>query len=279
MQKLGLIAGGGALPATLARHCLAAGRPVFVLRLKGFAGPELAKFDGADVGLAQLGAAIAAFHSAECVSVCMAGTVSRPDFAALKPDARGLLALPGALRASRMGDDGLLRFLVHEFEKEGFVVEGAHQVMADLTLAAGPFGRSAPGAGDLADIERGLQAARAIGALDIGQAAVACEGLILALEAQEGTDAMLARIGELPANIRGDETRRRGVLAKAAKPGQDIRVDLPTIGPRTVAAAARAGLAGIAGETGRLLVVDREATRALADELGLFVFGAPPPAS
>jgi DUF1009 family protein len=114
--------------------------------------------------------------------------------------------------------------------------------------------------------------ARAIGALDIGQGAVCCDGLILAVEAQEGTDAMLRRVAVLPAAIRGDPEHRRGVLAKVCKPGQETRVDLPTIGPATVRHAAEAGLAGIVGEAGRLLVLDREATIALADDLGLFLF-------
>jgi hypothetical protein len=273
MEKLGLIAGGGALPADLARHCLAAGRPVFVLRLKGFADPELAAFDGAEVGLGELGAAIEALRSAGCRAVCLAGKVSRPDFAALAPDARGIAALPGALRAARQGDDGLLRFFVGEFEREGFLVEGAHQVMAGLALPLGLLGSVGPAEDDRIDIARALEAARAIGRLDIGQAAVSCRGLILAVEAQEGTDAMLARVAGLAPAVRGSDDRPRGVLAKAAKPGQEMRVDLPTIGPSTLAAMARAGLVGIAGEAGRLLVVDRDTTRRLADELGLFVLG------
>ena len=125
-------------------------------------------------------------------------------FAKLKPDLRGLAALPGAISAARKGDDALLAFLLQEFEKEGFSIEGAHQVMAALTLGVGPLGRHRPGADrDLADIARALQAARAIGRLDAGQAAVSCEGLILALEAQEGTDALLERVAGLPGAIRG----------------------------------------------------------------------------
>jgi hypothetical protein len=273
VAKLGLIAGGGALPAALASHCAIAGRPFFLVRVQGFADPELAGYAGVDLGLGQLGAALAALRGAGCQAVCMAGIIGRPDFGALKADARGLAAIAGAIRAAGAGDDGLLRFFVHEFEKEGFIVEGAHQVMADLTLPLGPLGDRGPRDEDLADIERALEAARAIGRLDIGQGAVSCDGLILALEAQEGTDAMLSRVADLPPAIRGAADRRRGVLAKAAKPGQDTRVDLPAIGPRTLREAARAGLAGIVGEAGRLIIVDRDATRALADELGLFVLG------
>lgn len=277
MRKLGLIAGGGDLPLSLARHCERAGRPIFVVRLEGFASPRLRVFDGVDAGVAELGKGIAALRSAGCESVCFAGRIDRPDLAALKPDWRGLKALPGAIRAARGGDDALLTFVLREFEVEGFVVEGAHEVRGDLVLATGALGRYAPGVDDQADIARALDAARMIGRLDAGQAAVCCDGLVLALEAQEGTDAVLRRVAGLPAEIRGSRAARRGVLAKACKPDQDRRIDLPTIGPSTVRLAADAGLAGIVGEAGRLLVVERDAVIELADALGLFVVGVPPP--
>jgi DUF1009 family protein len=276
MVKLGLIAGGGALPVSLAAHCRAVGRPLFVLRLKGFAGPELGDYDSLQVGVAELGKGIVALRRSGCGAVCLAGKVDRPDLAGLKPDLRGLKALPGAISAARKGDDALLSFLVAEFEKEGFAVEGAHEVMRGLTLAEGPLGRHAAGAAHLPDVARALEAARAIGRLDIGQAAVACDGLVLAVEAQEGTDAMLRRVAGLPLAIRGTPERPRGVLAKASKPGQELRVDLPTVGPETIRRAAEAGLAGIAGEAGQILVLDRDDTRRLADQAGLFVLGVPP---
>jgi DUF1009 family protein len=278
MRKLGIIAGAGDLPAHLAADCRQVGRPVFVIRLAGFAGPELAAFDGADVGVAELGKGLTALRRAGCEAVCFAGKVDRPDLTRLKPDLRGLRALPGAVAAARRGDDGLLTFLLKEFESEGFVIEGAHQVMRTLTIPAGPLGRHAPTDSQARDMTRALEAARAIGRLDAGQAAVACDGLILALEAQEGTDAMLERVAGLPPALRGARDAPRGVLAKACKPGQELRVDLPTIGPRTLRLAADAGLCGIVGETGRLLILERAETARLADELGLFVFGAPPPA-
>ena len=273
MRKLALIAGGGMLPVSLARHCEATGRNLFVVRLRGLSEPDLAAFPGADVGLAELGRAIRLMRDAACESVCLAGNVARPDFRQLKPDLRGLAALPGAIAAARRGDDGLLSFLVCEFEKEGFVVEGADEVAGNLTLRAGVLGRCSPRPEHLTDIARAMSAARAVGALDAGQAAVSCDGLILALEAQEGTDAMLDRVADLPKEIRGDRENRRGVLAKVCKPGQETRVDLPTIGPRTVRGASDAGLAGIVGEASRILVLERDEVAALADILGLFVAG------
>lgn len=261
------------MPIDLARHCRSAGRPLFVVRLRGHAGQGLAEFPGTQAGLGELGKAIAALHASGCRAVCLAGTVARPDFSDLKLDARGMAALPGVIKAARLGDSGLLSFLLGQFEAEGFAVEGAHQVMAELCLPRGSLGLLDAAPHQIDDARRALKAAEDIGRLDIGQAVVCCDGLILAVEAQEGTAEMLRRVASLPQAIRGQATSRRGVLAKACKPQQDLRVDLPTIGPETVRAAAAAGLAGIVGEAGRLLVIDRTAVAALADELGLFVVG------
>lgn len=273
MRKLGLIAGGGNLPVEIANSCEKAGRPFFVVRLKGFAGPDLMDFPGADIGVAELGKCFKALKRAGVQAVCLAGSVARPDFLSLKPDLRGLKTLPAAMAAARKGDDALLRVLVGEFEKEGFAVEGAHEAMGDLALPAGPLGRHAPTEENLRDIERALHVARELGRLDVGQGAVVCDGLVLAVEAQEGTDALLRRVAELPKSVRGAPGAARGVLAKAPKPIQETRVDLPTIGLNTIQRAAQAGLAGIAGEAGRVLVLDREAVIELADELGLFIMG------
>lgn len=279
MRKLGLIAGGGNLPVEIAQHCDRSGRPLFVIRLKGFAGPNLAPFAGAEVGIAELGKCFRALRRAGCEAVCLAGNVSRPDFAALIPDLRGLAALPAVIAAAGKGDDALLRTILAEFEKEGFAVEGAQEVMGDLALPMGLLGRHAPTEEQLGDVARAMQVARAIGDLDIGQAAAVCRGLVLAVEAAEGTDAMLARVSGLPQAVRGRPGASAGVLAKARKPIQETRVDLPTIGPATVRAAVHAGLAGIVGEAGGLLVLEREAVIQLADDLGVFILGVESPSS
>jgi DUF1009 family protein len=276
VSKLGLIAGGGGLPVALAEQCRRAGRPLFIVRLKGFADPALVAYPGEEAALGELGRWFQLLRAAGCEAVCLAGQVSRPDFSALKLDWRGLKALPGAIAAAGKGDDALLRFLVAEFEQEGFVVEGAHQVAADLTLPQGPLGAVAPKPADLDDMAKGFMVAGEIGRLDIGQGVVVRRGLVLAVEAQEGTDAMLARCAGLPAALRGDGADPGGVLVKRAKPNQEQRVDLPTIGVATVHGAARAGLAGVVGEAGRTLVVDRAAVIDAADKLGLFVYGLAP---
>ena len=272
-HRLGLIAGGGALPIELATLRKAAGDPVFVIRLKGFAEPALQAFDGADVGIAELGRCFETLKCAGCDRVCMAGQVNRPDFAALKPDLRGLKALPGAIAAGRQGDDALLRYLLRQFEAEGFAVVGAHEVTAEMVLSSGAAGAHAPDAVASTDMIRALEVAGAVGALDIGQAVVVANGLVLAVEAQEGTDAMLTRCAGLPAAIRGEPGRRLGVLVKRPKPMQERRMDLPVIGVETIERAAAAGLAGVAGEVGGLLVVSKRQVIEAADRLGLFLVG------
>lgn len=275
-SRLGVIAGGGQLPALLAGAEQAAGRPPFVVRLNGFADHA---FDGLDTGAFNLGAVGAiqkALKAAGCDAVCFAGTVRRPDIRTMVPaDLAAARLLPRAIKAGMKGDDALLREILAFFEEDGFTVVGADDVLAGLIPVAGVFGSVQPREGDRADAAKALATARAIGALDIGQGAVVCDGLVLAVEAQEGTDAMLARVAGLSADIRGSETDRRGVLAKAPKPIQERRMDLPVVGRSTIAGARAAGLAGIAVEAGGALVVDRDAVVADADAAGLFVMAIP----
>lgn len=273
---LGVIAGGGQLPVALAEHLRGAGMPYFVIRLSDLANPELRAHPGADLPVGALGGVVAALRAADCRRLVLAGNVPRPDFAAFAPDARMQAALPRIVAAAREGDDALLRAVAAELEAEGFTLLAVEQVLDILRAPEGPLGRHAPDAAALADIGKAAAIAAAIGALDIGQGAVVCAGLVLAVEAQEGTDRMLARVAEMRPAIRGTENARRGVLVKRPKPQQERRIDLPTIGLRTVQGAARAGLAGVAVEAGGCLVVDRDAVVAAADEAGLFVYGFAP---
>jgi DUF1009 family protein len=273
MFKLGLIAGGGGLPLAIADHCRRHGRPFFVIRLRGFADTRLHDYEGGEAGIGEIGRAIRLARESGCGAICFAGLVRRPDFSSVRVDARGLAELPGVIMAARKGDEGLLRHLTQVFEREGFAIEAPQQVMGGLTLGEGPLGRTVPQPKGRPDIIRAIDVARAIGALDIGQGAVVCDGLVLAVEAQEGTDAMLRRVAELPEALRGSPSRRRGVLAKAPKPIQEDRIDLPTIGLATIDGAARAGLAGIVGVAGKMLVIDQHAVAAAADAAGLFVLG------
>jgi len=273
MNKLGLIAGGGALPVSVAARCEAEGRPVFVVRLAGFADVHLARYPGLEAGMAEFGRILSALKKAGCTAVCFAGTVSRPDFRTLKPDLKGAALMPGIIAAATRGDDALLRKILSVFEGEGYAIEGADDILGGETLTAGALGAVRPTEEQLSDLRKALHVAEKSGELDVGQGAVVCHGLVLAVEAQEGTDAMLARVAGLPADLRGSARERKGALAKAPKPIQDMRVDMPVIGARTVEMAAEAGLAGVGGVAGRLILIDRAGLIEAADRLGLFVWG------
>lgn len=273
MTRLGLIAGGGDLPLSIAARCEAEGRPVFVVRLTGFADPHLARYPGIEAGMAEIGRVLTALKKAGCGAVCFAGIVNRPDFRSLKPDFKGATLLPGIIKAATQGDDALLRKILSIFEGEGYAIEGADDILGGETLAAGALGRVQPTVEQLSDLKKALHVAEKAGELDIGQGAVVCDGLVLAVEAQEGTDAMLARVAGLPADLRGRPGAARGALGKAPKPIQDLRVDMPVMGARTLEMAAAAGLAGVGGLAGQLILIDRPAIVAAADRLGLFVWG------
>ena len=273
MKKLGLIAGGGDLPASVASRCDEEGRPVYVVRLDGFADDSVSRWPGETIGMAQIGTILKTLRRENCEAVCLAGYVNRPDFKSLRPDFKGATLLPGIIAAATKGDDALLRKILGVFEDEGFSVEGADDILGSHMLAQGALGRISPTPDQINDINKAIHVAEKSGELDIGQGAVVVDGLVLAVEAQEGTDQMLLRVAALPQDLRGHQEARKGVLAKAPKPIQDIRVDMPVIGPRTVELAAAAGLAGIAGYEGQLIVMDISATRDAADRLGLFVWG------
>ena len=272
-KKLGLIAGGGALPHLTVKGARAQGYEIYVAALKGEA--EMSAFDaeGGVFAITELGRVLKTFKRKNCTHVCMAGTANRPDFKSLKPDVSSLKYLPGAVKAAGKGDDALLKFLVSIFEKEGFEILAPQDLCGASLMPSGVLGAVSPGAQDEADIAKAREIAAQIGRLDIGQGAVVCAGLVLAVEAQEGTDAMLRRVASLDGAVRGAENARAGVLAKRLKPGQEARVDLPTIGVTTVDLAAKAGLAGIAVEAGQAFIIDIDAVKARADDLGVFVIG------
>jgi hypothetical protein len=272
---LGLIAGLGELPIQIAQVATDCGQGVYVLRLKGFEEPALADYPGEVVGIAEVGRILKAFKQAGCRQVCFAGIVKRPDFKALKPDLKGMSLLPKVLSAARKGDDALLRVLVETFEGEGFEVIGADEAAGNLRAGGGLLAGAQPDQVTLDDLRKGAAIASAIGRLDIGQGAIVCDGLVLCVEAQEGTDAMLARCADLDPKLLGTATARRGVLVKRPKPIQERRIDLPTIGIATLEGAARAGLAGIGVEANGALLIGGEALVRRAEELGLFLYGFP----
>ncbi|HEY7979259.1 MAG TPA: UDP-2,3-diacylglucosamine diphosphatase LpxI [Rhizomicrobium sp.] len=275
MTTLGIIAGGGELPLAIAESVRDAGRDVFVLGLSG-ADDGLSQFPRENAGIGELGKSLSLLKKHGCEDVTFAGRVSRPDWSALKVDTRGALALPKIIAAALKGDDALMRAMLGIFEKEGFRVIGSAEAAPDLIATPGIYGRHKPDAQAQADIARARDVVRRMGELDIGQAAAVADGLVLAVEAAEGTDVMLERLTDLPRNLRGTPQKRRGVLVKAPKPAQERRVDLPVIGVRTIELASASGLAGVAVEAGAALLMRKAKIVEAADRLGLFVMAFEP---
>jgi DUF1009 family protein len=268
---LGIIAGGGPLPARVAAAAAAGGRGVFLVALEGYADPALiAPYPHAPARLGAAGHILQLLRQAGCEEIVLVGPVRRPSLLHLRPDAEGARLLARVGRAAFAGDDGFLAAIVKILGEEGFRVLGAHEVLTEAVGPKGLLSQAAPDAEALADIARATAVLRALGAVDVGQGCVVQQGIVLAVEAIEGTDAMLARAAGLARPGPG------GVLVKMVKPGQDRRADLPTIGPRTIDAAHAAGLRGVAFEAGGTLFTDRTACIAQADRAGLFLLGLDP---
>ncbi|MEK9967365.1 MAG: UDP-2,3-diacylglucosamine diphosphatase LpxI [Rhodospirillaceae bacterium] len=268
--KLGILAGGGPLPGHLIEACRASGRDVFVIAFEGQADPDvIGDVPHAWVRLGAADDALGRLRDAAVEEIVMAGPVRRPTLKELRPDRRAAKFLARGLL--NKGDDGLLGAIVRTLEEEeGFRVVGADTVLGDLRAPDGTFGQHAPDPDALEDIAHGVRVLAQTGPLDIGQAVVVQQGIVLGIEAAEGTGGLLARCGVLRREGRG------GVLVKLPKPGQEIRADMPTIGPDTVSGAVEAGLVGIAVASGNTLVIDRPALAAAADAAGLFVVGIRP---
>jgi DUF1009 family protein len=271
-RPLAVIAGQGELPRRVISAARDRGRPVFVLAFEGITDAALvADLPHRWVRLGAVGAALDALKGSGAEEVVMIGPVGRPSLSALRLDWRGV-RLATRLGLSGQADNRVVEAIVRELEGEGFRVLGADEVVGGLLIPGGPLTRAVPDALAEADIARGLEIARELGRLDVGQAVVVQEGLVLGVEAIEGTDELLDRCARLRRPGPG------GVLIKVRKAEQDRRVDLPTIGPGTIAGAARAGLRGIAVESGASLIADRARTVADADAAGLFVVGVDVPA-
>ncbi|MEQ8392896.1 MAG: UDP-2,3-diacylglucosamine diphosphatase LpxI [Thalassospira sp.] len=266
---MGIIAGGGQLPARLASAAQMAGQAVFVVKLDGHA--DDAELDQYPHIVLRLGAAakiLDAMKANACQDVVLAGKVARPSFSAMRPDWRAAkLLMKVGMKA--LGDDGLLRLVGQELEREGFRLVGAHDILTDLTVTEGVLGAITPDDQAMSDARHGLRVARILGQADVGQGCVVQQGLVLALEAIEGTDEMVRR----SALYRRDGVG--GVLVKSSKPQQDKRLDLPAIGLTTIEEAHKAGLRGIALLAGGTMIIDRKAVIARSDALGMFLVGLP----
>lgn len=270
-KKLGIIAGGGDIPKALIAKCKEQNRDYFVVAIEGNADKNLVDETVPHIWIriGQAGTGFKKLAEEKVEEVVMIGTIRRPSFKDLIPDLR-TTAFFTRLGFKSIGDDGLLRALVKELEGDGLVVRGIQEVMPEILIREGVLGKVTPSKQALADIERAVEVATELGRLDVGQAVIVQQGLVLGVEGIEGTGELIRRCGTY--KRKGDG----GVLVKIRKPQQDMRIDLPTIGDRTVISAYQSGLSGIVLHAGNGLIANEKETIELADKYGIFVMGINP---
>jgi DUF1009 family protein len=267
-----ILCGGGSIPFSVADAVIARGRDVVLFALRGWADEEsVAHYRHHWIAIGQYGRLSRLMAREECRDVVFIGTLLRPPISRIRLDWKTLRVFPTILRAFRGGDDHLLSSIAGIFEADGFRLVGAHDVAPDILVREGNLGALGPSAADQEDIATGFRFLAATSAFDVGQAVVVANGHIVAVEAAEGTDLMLARLDELRSHGRFTNARGRGVLVKAPKKNQDRRFDLPSIGPQTIENVARAGLAGLAVVAGASIVAEPQALVQKADACGVFV--------
>jgi DUF1009 family protein len=266
-QTLGIIAGSGMMPVEIIKHCNRNNIPVFAVGLEPFATAEqLSEAPHIFAKMGEAGKILKAFKENNVRDIVLAGGIKRPSLKELIPDWGGA-KIVAKLAMKKMSDDNLFRAVMDEIESRGFKIVGIEEVVPEMLFQEGIYGRVNPSKDDMDDIGRGWTVAKAIGAVDVGQAVAVQEGLVLAMEAIEGTDQMLAR---------ADSLRKEGkkpIMVKVLKPGQDMRVDLPAIGLQTIDLFIKHGIGGIAVEAGGILLIEKDAVIKKADENGIFIIG------
>ncbi len=266
-KKLGMIAGGGMMPVEIIKHCNATGREIVVVGLEPFANEEQLKDAPYTFAkIAEAGKMLKYFKNNNVYEIVLAGGIKRPSFKEMIPDWEGVKILT-KLAIKKMSDDNLFRAVMDEIDARGFKVVGIEEVVPDMLFQEGTYGKTKPTDDDMDDIRRGITVAKALGAVDVGQAVVVQEGMVLAVEAIEGTDMMLSRASMLK------KDGKAPVMVKVLKPGQDMRVDLPAIGLQTIEQLKKYGIGGIAVEAGGILLIERDAVINMADKEGIFILG------
>ncbi len=267
-KPLGILAGGGQLPLEVARSIAARDRPVHIVAIEGEADPAIATFSHTWVNWGGIGAMVQSLRDADCAEMVIVGSVRRPNLSRIRPDLGFFFALPELIGLLKGGDDSVLRRVVHMFERRGLVVRGVRDVAPELVATEDLVTNERIGQPEDAAIRLGAHALAEMAPFDLGQAVVAGPTAILDIEGAEGTDAMLQRLVDTGA-VSGD--RAQAVLIKTPKAGQEIRVDMPTIGPTTIALARQAGLAGVAVARRAVLIADKAKTVDEARTAGLFL--------
>jgi DUF1009 family protein len=270
-SPLAIVCGAGQFPLAVAEAVTAAGRPVFLVGVRGAADRDIGRYPHEWVGMGRAGRMLKAVRGAGAKDITFVGAVPRPAFSLdFIPDFRFLKV---AFRVLGSGDNTMLSLLADEIAREGLTLRGVHEVAPGLILPAGPLGRHLPSSEALAAARFGLDVLDALSPYDVGQGMVVADRRVVAVEAAEGTDLMLARVAELCASGRLRMAPGRSVFVKAAKRGQELRLDTPAVGVETVARAKAAGLAGIAIAAGEVMAPDMAALISAADDAGLFVVG------
>lgn len=275
-RRIAILAGGGSLPGEIAESLVESGAHVHIIAIDGAADiSPAAPWPQTTVDFAQIGKILRILKADALSEMLIIGAVNRPDLGAIKPDLGFFLALATIIRlVGAGGDDAVLRGVIQFFERRGVRIVGPADVAPELIVALGPFGQHASQPEHQRDITRGLAIIRCLAPFDVGQAVVVANGAIEAIEGVEGTDEMLRRVSDVRAERqKGGPIARGGVLAKSPKAGQELRIDLPTIGPDTIRRVVDAGLSGIAATAGFVLTAQRNQLRTLADTNQIFVEG------
>lgn len=273
-SPVGVIAGGGVMPFAVADSLAARGIGAVIFALKGACDPAgVARFRHHWISVGQIGKATRLFRSEGCRDLIFIGSLGRPALSDIRLDWGTLRVIGSVMAAFRGGDDHLLSGIGRILEQDGFRMIGVKDAAPDLLMPKGCITNATPDDAAAADIARGRQVLAALGPFDIGQAAVVIDGHVVAVEDIEGTDGLLARVAQLRNRGRIRTRTGRGVLVKGPKSVQDLRYDLPTVGPRTVEAAAAAGLAGIAVAADNAIAAESQSMIEAADKAGLFVTG------
>jgi len=275
-EPIAIVTGKGRLPELLADTLTRAGRKVILVFYSGYRTEWGQEYQRIEAPFERPGIMFDALRDANCHDIVFAGSMVRPRLNPLKFDRKMLAISVRLLGALKGGDNAGFNVIRNMFEAEGLTIHGAHEFLEHLLAPSGTLSEAVPSKDDFADIARAREITRHLGQADVGQGAVVGQGLCLGLETVQGTDAMLGFVAENTANYRPDPDGGQGVLLKAPKLGQDWRIDLPAIGPDTVAAAAKAGLAGIAVQAGGVLVLGVEETIAAANDAGLFIHAFDP---
>ncbi len=268
INKLAIIAGGGNMPARLISSCEKSNIEVFIIAFEGHTNPEIVKgHNHLWINFSKAAQILKCLKTHAIRDVVFIGAIARPALSEIRPNFE-TLALLLKIGFKSMGDDGLLKSIKKIFEDEGFVIHGVHEFASELLACKGVLGSIAPPKNHYEDIKRGIEVARAVGLIDVGQSVIVQDGIVLGVEAIEGTDELIKRCGSL------SKTKKKGVMVKLCKPQQDMNLDMPTIGLDTIKNISKAGFKGIIIEAGRSLIIDEEEVMEFADKNGIYIFGA-----